>query len=398
MLACPPKMKMNPMITLDAITELAAQAQQRRRPVWDALWAKKPIGRLALAVRPSEESLGRARQACAGLELAEPSERPAKWTAKWRQALLDGLHSVYAGAQMPGDGFLGVAVPRFVHGQSQGICDIFGARVEEQPDGYLYVHPLPADPAVIDDIEPRPIQESMYWGAVEWLRYARAATEGKLAFRMPVMTGPLDTANYLLGSTTLFEWVHTHPDTVHRLMDKIARVEVAFIRALQSAVGGVIHSHHLTCTWGGYELCSECRSIVSAKCYEEFEAPRLKLMGEPLGPYGIHACGSWERTVPSALADPNLRVMNGQVKENDLSQLCRLAAGKVTFSIGASSSLDEKYLFPDRESFFAYMLDTVPPSQPLELSLSETEIPLWNHLCNRERQRFGCNSFGRLGT
>ena len=110
------------MMTLDAITELVAQAQQRRRPVWDALWAKKPIGRLALAVRPSEESMGRARQACAGLELAEPRERPAKWTEKWRQALLEGLHSIYAGAQMPGRQFLldeGLPIQHPIHGRVQ---------------------------------------------------------------------------------------------------------------------------------------------------------------------------------------------------------------------------------------------------------------------------------------
>ena len=61
------------------------------------------------------------------------------------------------GPLQPGDGFLGIAVPRSVHGQSQGICDIFGARVEEQPDGNFYVHPLPADPAVI-------VAESEYGG------------------------------------------------------------------------------------------------------------------------------------------------------------------------------------------------------------------------------------------
>ncbi len=77
------------------------------------------------------------------------------------------------------------------------------------------------------------------------------------------MTGPLDTANYLLGTMTLLEWLLTRPEVVHRLLDKIADVEIRLIRAFREEAGGVVLPGCLCCTGGGYDLCSECRSLIS---------------------------------------------------------------------------------------------------------------------------------------
>ena len=123
-----------------------------------------------------------------------------------------------------------------------------------------------------------------------------------------------------------------------------------------------------------------CRSIVSAATYEEFEAPYLERIGRQLGSYGIHACGSWERTVPIALRDPQLRAMNGQVRENDLATLCRLAHGDVMLSIGPSQNLHERYTWPDTRSFLEFVLRVVPREQPAEVSIDEADLGLWSDL------------------
>ena len=354
----------------------------RDEDVWDALWEGRSIGRIAVAVTPGKERMSRAVETCAGLPLTEPAVNPPRWTEQWREALMESVARLGAQSELPGDSCPALPVPRFVHGQSQGICDLFGARVEGQEDGNFFVHPLPPDPGQIAALEPAPLETSMYWGAVEWLRYARAATGGAFAFRNPVITGPLDTANYLLGTTVLMEWVYTEPACVLRLLDTITDVITDMLRALREAAGGALHGDILPCMRGGHSLCSECRSIISRETYEQFEAPFLRRLGEQLGPYGIHSCGNWERTIPSALLDPNLRAMDGQVRENDLATLCRLAAGRVALSIRASSDLDARYTWPDGESYYRYLLAAVPPSQPFELSIPEEDIPLWNSLCD----------------
>ena len=355
----------------------------RKAAVWDSLWERKPIDRIAVAVTPSEDTLARAKEEIKRFDLPELEFRPPLWTEKWRENILENLASLYGGLQMPGDAFLSLAVPRFVHGQSQGICDIYGAKVEPQPDGNIFAYPLAPDPKRIEELEPKPVAASMYWGAVEYVRYALAATGGRFPFRNPVMTGPLDTANYLLGTTVLMEWVYTEPRAVHRLLDKVTGVLIETLRALREAANGDMHGDIFACTRGGLCVCSECRSIISREIFEEFEAPYLRRMGDELGPYGIHSCGSWERTIPSAKADPHLRFMHGQVQENDLADLCELADGKILLAIGPSINVHERYIWPDKKSFFSYILRTVPRSQPLEVTILEEEVPLWNNLCEK---------------
>ena len=351
-----------------------------RHPGWDARETGGLLGGIAIAVRPSAERVERAQKECAELLADEAGARPVRWTPEWRDALAGEVARAVASRELPGAWVPALGVPRFVHGQSQGICDLFGARVEAQPDGNYFVHPLTPEPARIDAVTPREIESSQYWGAVEWVRYARAACRGRFEFRNPVMTGPFDTANYLLGTTVLMEWVYTQPAALHRLLDKLAGVIAGMMGALREAAGGTLHGDALACMRNAFCLCSECRSLVSASTYEEFEAPYLARIGRQLGPYGIHACGSWERTVPSALRDPHLRAMNGQVRENDLASLCRLAGGRILLSIGPSRNLPERYTWPDTRSFLRHVLEAVPAGQPLEVVIDEGDLALWDAL------------------
>jgi len=349
--------------------------EAERAAVWDGLWCHRSPGRIAVNVRPSKERVESARAMMETVELRDSGMPPL-----WREALIGDLAYWYACRQAPGDGFPTLTVPRFLHGHSQGICDLFGARVVEQADGNFFVYPLPPNPEQVAALEPHPLETSLYWGAVDYIQYARAATGGLIPFRGPIMTGPFDTANYLLGSTVLLEWVYTEPEALHVLLGRITAVLGDMVLALREAAGGTLNAHHLVCTRGGHDFASECRSIVSRETYETFDAPYLRQLGERLGPYAIHSCGSWERTIPSAHRDPNLRAMNGQVKENDLAVLCAQAAGEITFSIQPSANLHERYLFDSREEFFRYVLERVPAAQPLELSIDEEEIGLWNRI------------------
>lgn len=356
----------------------------RRNTTGHAGWDAGDRGELqrgcAVAVRPSTARVEQARGTSRDLLPDEDGVRPARWTPAWRNALRDEVATVLASRQLRGAWFPALNVPRFVHGQSQGICDLFGAGVEPQEDGNYFVHPLRPNTAFIDTLKPRAIETSLYWGAVEWINYAHTAGRQQFAFRNPVMTGPFDTANYLLGTTVLMEWVYTEPSTLHRLLNKITEVIIDMLSAVRRAAGGCLHGDALACMRNAFCLCSECRSLVSVDIYEEFEAPYLARIGNRLGPYGIHSCGSWERTVPSALKDPHLRAMNGQVRENDLATLCALAKGGVMLSIGRSQNVHERYTWPDTESFFRHVLTTARFEQPMELSISESDLGLWDRL------------------
>ena len=370
-------------MSLDRIQGRFGEIARERERVWDALWARRSIDRIATAVAPSDERVARVRQACAGMKLHDPRSLPRRWLPKWREHLLKDLGHICAQMEMPGDGFVGLYTERAFYGQSQGIADLFGARVEEQPDGNFYVYPLPPDPVVIAGLRPRPLEESIYWAAAEYVRYARDATGGVLPVRAPVMTGPLDTANYLLGTTVLLEWVYTEPEALRALLSTLTDTIIRMLHAVQEAAGGQIHPQLFWCIRGGPDLCSELRAIISADIYEEFEAPYLREIGRRVGPLAVHSCGSWERSVPSACSDPNIRAMNGGSREADVAELCRLANGGMTFSIYRSQNCQERCLWPGNGTFWSHILRTVPPSQPFELTVPEKEIPLWNRVCDQ---------------
>ncbi|MBI3946130.1 MAG: hypothetical protein HY321_09445 [Armatimonadetes bacterium] len=362
----------------------AAPGVPGRQTPWDATARGHPEPGMAVAVSPGAERVARLRDEALACAPDEPHARPPRWTPEWREALLQGIAALLARSQLPGAWVSALSVPRFVHAQSQGICDLFGARVEGRPDGNFYVHPLSDEPSAVDDARPGPLEQSVYWGAVRWVRYARAATRSRFAFRNPVMCGPFDLANYLLGTTRLMEWVYTNPATIHRLLEKTTAAVIGMVGALREAAGGALNPHHFGCLANAFDLCSECRSLVSARMFEEFEAPYLRRIGEALGPYAIHSCGSWERTIPASLRDPNLKGMHGQVRENDLRELCRLAGGRVLLAIGPSACLDERYTWPDRASFLAHVLETTPAWQALEVQISESEVELYRRLSSVE--------------
>ena len=373
------------LFTKEKILTLLADYAARNRQTWDSLWQRRSIGRIAISVTPNEETLQYAKQLCSQISWEEPDSKPVKWTPEWRQNLLEQIAVILAGLLVPGDGSkLSLGPPRFVHGQSQGICDLFGARVESQPDGNYFVHPLSPDKCSLKDLKVKELSSSLYWGAVDYIRYARLITGDIFCFGGPVMTSSFDTTNYLLSTTVLMEWVYTEKETLHSLLNTVTDTIIAMLGELQQAAGGAFLNapYNLGCQTGAFGLCSECRSLVSAEIYEEFEAPYLRRIGEKIGPYSIHSCGSWERTVPSAIADPNLRQMQGQIRENDLAALCKLSSGRMTFGIGPSINLPPRYTWQNMESYYAFILQTVPSIQPLGISVAENDLALWNRLCD----------------
>jgi hypothetical protein len=367
--------------------ELFAKAAQAREKVWSSLWNGRSIERIAVSIEPGPERRRKAREKYQ-FHLNGNAPKPEAWSRQWDENLENQLYDIAARLELPGDAFVSLEVPRFVHGQSQGICDIFGAEVEEQADGLYHVHPLDPIPEAGNALEPSAVQKSMYWGAVEWLEYVRGISGCKqIHVRNPVMTGPLDTASYLLGTTTLMEWIYTEPETLHNLLGKITGIIIYMQKALKTAAGhAVCGPAHFKCSCGGFDFCSEIRSMISRENYENFEAQYLRKIGAATGSYGIHSCGSWERTVAGALSDPNLRGMNGQVRENDLAELFRQGQGEILFSIGPSVDLDERYTWPDTESFLEYICEHYSENDLLEIAVSESDMDMFRKL---NRKFFG---------
>ena len=344
-----------------------------RKPAWDGLSNRRSFGWAAImgCPKPDIEQISESFMKAEEIPLTGPvGSRP-----EWDQIISKQVRDLHLGAmsRYEDDTFPAISIPRSIHGQSQCIAQVFGCDMIEQAaePGLFYPVPWIQSPADLNKIKLRTVEESLIGKAIEFAQYARAVTNGALAVRNPVMTGPIDSANYILGTMKLMQWIYDEPRALHELLEQITNVMIEIIHKLQKAAGGELCPDHCGCLPRGFNLCSEVRSLLSASMFEEFEAPYLRRIGRQCGPYMIHSCGTWERTLPIDMQDENLMMVNFQTKEMNLKTVYEYTQGKLSMYVGESINLGERYLWPSETDFYRYLMSAFPAEVPLSFTIKD---------------------------
>lgn len=199
----------------------SSKETQKRSEIWEALAEKKLFGGVAVALMTfsDERELEKEIIPADQISLAETSvERNETWDEYVRGDVRHWF--IAAASKYQCDAYPALSIPRPIHRQSQGLAEIFGASLEEVKVEPGLFHPIPCihKPEDVDKIRVKPFEQTFYGKAVQYARYAYESTEGQLSVRNPVMTGPIDTANYLLGSMKLMEWIYDYPNELHMLL------------------------------------------------------------------------------------------------------------------------------------------------------------------------------------
>lgn len=352
---------------------LTPKQVEKRKIAWDGLAEKKAFGRVAycLMAYPDAEELKKEIIPEEQIPLAIQAENRPDWDIEIRKMIYWNM--VDAFSRYPSDAYPSLLIPRPVHGQSQGLAEALGCTLvpQESEQGLYFPVPWIESAADVDKIKVKPIKDCLYGKAIEFAGYAYAACNGQLPVRNPVMTGPIDTANYVLGTMRLMEWVYEEPQALHKLLDIITEILISIIKALQKVTEGNLAPDHGNCLKSGFALCSEVRHLISAEIYNEFEAPYLRRIGQVCGKYVIHSCGTWERTLKTDMSDPNLMMVHFQCKEMDLGKVYEITGGRLSLSAASSINLDERYTWPDEKSFFTYVMSVLPEPIPLLLRIND---------------------------
>jgi hypothetical protein len=348
---------------------------KQRQPAWDGLTNRRSFGWAAImsCPKPDIEQLGKSVVPAEEIPLTGPAGSRPEWDAVIAGQVRD-LH-LGARSRYEDDAYPAISIPRSVHGQSQCIAQMFGCEMIEQAaePGLFYPVPWIQGPGDLNRIKVRAIEDSWIGRAVEFAQYARAVTGGALAIRNPVMTGPIDSANYILGSMQLMRWLHDEPQALHQLLEQITDIMIEIIHALQQAAGGALCPDHCICLPRGFALCSEVRSLLSATMYEEFESPYLRRIGQECGRYMIHSCGTWERTLPVDIKDENLMMVNFQTKEMNLRKVYDYTQGKLSLYVGESINLGDQYLWPCETDFYRHLMTAFPKAVPLSFTIKNAQ-------------------------
>ena len=353
---------------------LSSEQLAKRKVVWDGLTGKKPFGRLAAYYmqHPDSEEVGHDIPPADEIPLTGPAGKMPEWDKAIKEQVRN--LSIKALSQYQDDTFPALVIP-VSYGQSQALAEPFGCRLipqETEKDLFMPVPWIESAPDV-DRIKVAPIENGLYWNAIEFTKYALEVTDGQLSIRNPVMTGPIDTANYILGTMGLMEWIYEEPEALHKLLRMITEMLIDTIKKLQKSANYKLCPDTGKCVDMGFSLCSEIRHLISADVYKEFEAPYLRQIGKACGQYMFHSCGTWERMLETDLEDPNLMMANFQSKEMDLEQVYKITRGRLSISVKASADLHERYLWPDESSFFRYLLTVFPEPVPLEVHVVDAK-------------------------
>lgn len=354
----------------------------RRKTAWEGLFNKKPFGRIATVITSDPPDLAEiipGTPKIKDISLAGPAgKRPA-----WDEIIRSEIHRCYLGARSKyrDDSFPAINMPRNIYGQSQAIAEAFGCRLISQGaenEGLFFPVPWIQSSADANRLKVKPIEECLYWEAIKFTQYACEVTGGEFSIRNPVITGPLDTVNYVLGTTRLMDWIYEEPGTLKKILAVITEFLVDVIQKFQKAGNDRFCPDACACVNRGFGLCSEVRSLVSAAAYEEYEAPYLFQIGKACGPFMVHSCGAWERTMSSVLQNPYIFMLDFGCREMDLKKISKLTQGKISLHVHQSVNLDERFTWPDSASFVRYVMsaDTGPIPLAVQFGFADLDVYL----------------------
>ena len=303
--------------------------------------------------------------------LAGPRARDEKMDGaiRWRIRLAKALaQSDYGGASFP---LLFIA--REFYGHSQRLAEPFGAESVVEGSGHAQARPSISALSAVRHLKLKPVS-GCHWlpRSLEVLRYFYESTEGRYHIPHMVTTGPVDTVNYVTGTTLLLQGFYENPKAIHQLLRMATDIIIEHIAECKKIAGDRLIGDHTYLLDGCYCLCSEIRCLYSREHYEEFDAPYLKEIGDAVGPLHIQASGPVDQSITSTVTDDNIRHMKIWLRDSDLSLVAKALGDKVSLDFFENTCMPALG-FRDRAAFYRHIFESVQPETRWVLSQYEPE-------------------------
>jgi len=185
----------------------------------------------------------------------------------------------------------------------------WGGKVVAAQDSYSHIEPASRDIDEILDIHPA---ENPHADMAVRVYKAICEKTGRtdIRFMTPDHQGTLSTAAMVMDQTDLFVAMHTMPDKVHQLLDRICESNIAFVQRLINETGRV-DGNFWPQIWVphsiGIVVVEDMMPLMSADLYKEFGIPYLERYSDAFGGVFFHCCGEWRHHMSNlAESDVNL--------------------------------------------------------------------------------------------
>lgn len=213
------------------------------------------------------------------------------------------------------------------------VASAFGADVRLLENNMPWVQPL--DRRKIDLIidEPFDLQAGLVPRVIEQYRFFHEQLADLPRCRqciditLPDLQGPFDTAELLWGSS-IFEAMYVEPDTVARLMARIAEAMVRICQLCQpwttGQLGPVGAFQHACGHAGRLLIRADSVIMLSPRMYERQVSPTDCHLADALGGVSIHFCGDGSHQFPTLAQVPGLKGFD--LGQSHLMEIDRLYA------------------------------------------------------------------------
>ena len=194
-----------------------------------------------------------------------------------------------------------------------GIPSAFGCEVIWWENDLPAVRPALEDAAAIDSLPIPSVRDGELGRMLDYTRYFLEQTGGRYPIKMSDIQGPLDSAALIMGHNAFLTALYTEPQAVHRLLQKVTDVTIAFVEA-QRAIAyeyGAQFVPSMFQPWMpdglGVSISNDECVMITAAMHDEFHVPYLNQLSEAFGGIYLHSCGRWTHQFPSLDRIHNLR-------------------------------------------------------------------------------------------
>jgi uroporphyrinogen-III decarboxylase len=225
------------------------------------------------------------------------------------------------------------------------IPSAFGCEVVWHERDFPSVRSLIKDPDEIPDLKMPGLRDGELGRVLDYTRYFRQQTHAQYPIRLTDIQGPLDNGSLIMGHNNFLLAINTHPELVHRLLQMITDLTIAFVREQRKAAEDFVPS--LMQPWmpdgWGISISNDDSVMISSRHMEEFGVPYFNQLSDAFGGLYVHSCGNWLHQIPALDKIRNLRGLEFGASETPFAPVQEHFGGKVVLACRVGLNKDYKF-------------------------------------------------------
>jgi Uroporphyrinogen decarboxylase (URO-D) len=164
--------------------------------------------------------------------------------------------------------------------------------------------------------EIRPVEEtSIGRRTLQMIEYFLDQTQGRLPISLTDTQSPMNTASFLVETSSFYMSFYDNPDGLKQLLGLIAEQLVRFTLKQVELIGDALvypgHGFASSRAFSALGMSDDVMITLSPQQYCEFEIPAIETAAKPFAGAAFHSCGNWSGRTEAVKKIANLLMVDG---------------------------------------------------------------------------------------